>query len=263
MKISFLLALICFLLSQIGATYPGRINSFTIQALSRLAGIFPFSVFEFLIYATALFYVFLLIHALVALFVPGPKKWQLLGADLKRGLFVAFSLYSAFILLWGLNYNNPPLHQRLGLKREAHSAYELATLGHHLVQLTNEARKGVLENAEGNFALKEDYQNIFNRSLPGFLQAGEEFPFLGGENYGRVKPILASRLLTYTFITGIYSPFTGEPNVNTFTPPAQMIFTTMHEIAHQRGVAREDEANFIAFLTSIRHPDPIFSMPAI
>jgi len=39
--------------------------------------------------------------------------------------------------------------------------------------------------------------------------------------------------------------------------------TTTHEMAHQRGFAREDEANYIAYLTSTLHPDPDFQYSGV
>ncbi|MBQ8993269.1 MAG: DUF3810 domain-containing protein, partial [Turicibacter sp.] len=64
--------------------------------------------------------------------------------------------------------------------------------------------------------------------------------------------------MNYTNITGIYSPFTVEANVNIAVPDSTLLFTTMHEMAHQRGYASENEANFIAFITCIHHPDTDF-----
>ena len=64
--------------------------------------------------------------------------------------------------------------------------------------------------------------------------------------------------MSYTNITGIYSPFTAEANVNVSVPKSTLLFTTMHEMAHQRGFASENEANFIAYLTCIAHPDVDF-----
>jgi hypothetical protein len=54
--------------------------------------------------------------------------------------------------------------------------------------------------------------------------------------------------MTYTHISGVYTFFTGEANVNTNFPDYTLPFTAAHELAHQRGIAREDEANFVAFL---------------
>ena len=61
--------------------------------------------------------------------------------------------------------------------------------------------------------------------------------------------------MSYTHITGVYTFFTGEANLNTNFPDYTLPFTAAHELAHQRGFAREDEANFIAFLVCISSDD--------
>ena len=50
--------------------------------------------------------------------------------------------------------------------------------------------------------------------------------------------------------------FTGEANVNVNFPDYVIPFTAAHELAHQRGIAREDEANFVAFLVCTASDDP-------
>lgn len=41
-------------------------------------------------------------------------------------------------------------------------------------------------------------------------------------------------------------------------PYTVMPFVTIHEMAHQRGYAQEDEANFIAYVLCTKHPDVDF-----
>jgi len=64
----------------------------------------------------------------------------------------------------------------------------------------------------------------------------------------RARPALLSPLLPLLGVAGIYSPFTGEAHFNTRMPRVAHPFTACHELAHQRGVAREDEANFVAWV---------------
>ncbi|MBQ5354550.1 MAG: DUF3810 family protein, partial [Clostridia bacterium] len=71
-----------------------------------------------------------------------------------------------------------------------------------------------------------------------------------------VKELVSSPLMTYTHISGMYTFFTGEANLNTNYPYFVNVYTTAHEMAHQRGIARENEANFMAFLVCINSPDP-------
>jgi hypothetical protein len=48
--------------------------------------------------------------------------------------------------------------------------------------------------------------------------------------------------------SGYYNPFSGEGQVNTRVPGFLIPFVTCHEMAHQAGYAKENEANFVGFL---------------
>ena len=87
-----------------------------------------------------------------------------------------------------------------------------------------------------------------------YNEASEEYPFLQ-KMTSRVKPVMLSEAMSYTHITGVYSFFTGEANINVAFPDYTIPFTAAHELAHQRGIAREDEANFVAFLICTRSDD--------
>ena len=91
--------------------------------------------------------------------------------------------------------------------------------------------------------------------------AGETWPMLRGR-YASPKPILGSALISYVGVGGIYIPFTGEPHVNIDVPASSIPFNVCHELAHQRGVAREDEANFVAFLVGLERGDADFAYSA-
>lgn len=68
--------------------------------------------------------------------------------------------------------------------------------------------------------------------------------------------------MSYIYFTGFFFPFTGEANVNTDSPPAFFASTVAHELAHQRGVAKEQEANFVAVLVCLRNDDPDYTYSA-
>ena len=73
---------------------------------------------------------------------------------------------------------------------------------------------------------------------------------------------MMSELMSYTHITGIYSYFTGEANINISFPDYTIPFTAAHELAHQRGIAKEDEANFVAFIVCMESDDPYIKYSA-
>ena len=69
--------------------------------------------------------------------------------------------------------------------------------------------------------------------------------------------------MSYLDFTGFFFPFTAEANVNTDFPGALFASTIAHELSHQRGVAREQEANFTAVLACLNTATPtIATRPA-
>ncbi len=97
----------------------------------------------------------------------------------------------------------------------------------------------------------------FEHAADGYEQAKDIYPELGGK-FGPPKGLLLSEPVSYLGFSGVYFPFTGEANINMAVPHAILPSTICHEMAHQRGFAREDEANYIAYLTCNLNPDPNF-----
>lgn len=56
----------------------------------------------------------------------------------------------------------------------------------------------------------------------------------------------------YIGFTGYYNPFTAEAQLNYTVPVFIRPFIVTHEIAHQLGYAKENEASFVAYLTCSR-----------
>lgn len=52
----------------------------------------------------------------------------------------------------------------------------------------------------------------------------------------------------YFGFTGYYNPFSGEAQIKTSIPVFIKPFVVCHEMAHQLGYAKENEANFVSFL---------------
>lgn len=82
------------------------------------------------------------------------------------------------------------------------------------------------------------------RSYTSILNEKETFP--------RIKPLLSSKIMSYTGILALYSFPTGEVNINTEIPEYMIPFTVAHEYAHCIGAASEGEANFLAFIAAVK-----------
>ena len=59
-----------------------------------------------------------------------------------------------------------------------------------------------------------------------------------------------SRVMSAMNFTGVYFAFTGESNINVDAPACLIPSTIAHELSHQRGIASEQECNFLAVLAS-------------
>jgi len=100
--------------------------------------------------------------------------------------------------------------------------------------------------AEMNRKLNEAYRTLSDR-YPSFQKM-----YINTNT----KPVMLSEPWTYTHISGVYTFFTGEANVNVNYPDFIMVSSAAHEMAHQRGIGKEDEANFVAFLVCSLSDDP-------
>ncbi|MFH5836663.1 DUF3810 domain-containing protein [Proteiniclasticum sp. C24MP] len=226
--------------------YPASWNRALIRILSRITGVMPVSLGEFFVYANVAAGVVLLILLLKKIFTGG------FFTLLYRIVTYAALLYFVFMLVFGLNYNRASLREDLALERVNYGTEELILMNEALIERANELRGKVSESDEGVFTLAERRNEIFALAEEGYDAFSEAFPQFGGE-YGIAKGIIASEALNYTGITGIFMPFTGEANVNIKGPDLLFPATVLHEMAHQRGIAYEDEANYMAFLVSSYH----------
>ena len=99
-----------------------------------------------------------------------------------------------------------------------------------------------------------DYFELREKINAAFEKYAAETDYISHFN-SNPKPIALSKPMTYTHISGVYTFMTGESNINTNYPDFLTPFTMAHEMAHQRGIAREDEANFVAYLVCIGSDD--------
>ena len=186
---------------------------------------------------------------------------RLLLSSLTTLMWLAGLAAALFMLLFGLNYQRQPLVESLQLEQRDPSPPEMEVIGRSIVEGINRSytESGVSSEAERGSLLP-----LTPSELYAVLEAAyESEPLLrevsgGGGLGGRAapKPVFFSGLMSRFGISGIYSPFTGEPNYNAIQPDCSLPFAVAHEMAHQRGFARESEANFVAFLVCIRASHP-------
>ncbi|MBP3888591.1 MAG: DUF3810 domain-containing protein [Cellulosilyticum sp.] len=237
--------------------YSRGINHLTTCILSHLTGLFPFSVAEIGLYLLVLYFPLHILYRMVKSFKT-PRTWKHhLSKWFFQTLNVACLLWLMFTCGWTLNYSRIPLEVSLELEESTNPHQDLIELYRYLIAQLNSLRPEVAENAEGYMTIEGGYNSVFKRAPEVFSLLSEDYPIFKG-SYGKPKSILASPLMNYTGLTGIYAPFTREANVNTATLPQSIPSTTLHEMAHQRGFAEEEACNFIAYLASTYARDTDF-----
>ena len=237
--------------------YSGGIYRGISRVLGSLIGWIPFSLAEILVPFLAVLVLWVLIKWVISIIKNKEARWIVLRNGILNFLLVVSIVYFSFIALWGLNYNRQSLGTILGLDVRDSDVEELVMMTEVLLDNTNALRELVKEDERGVMLPFGGVRDLFSRAREGYLATAKYIPGFDGV-YGRPKPLLFSSVIAYTNVWGIYIPFTAEPNVNMKVPTPMIASTMMHELAHQLGFAREDEANYIAFLTCSLHPDVDF-----
>ena len=169
------------------------------------------------------------------------------------------TVYALYCALWGVYYYGDDFSARSGLSDEPVSTAQLETVTAYFAGLANEYSEKVARDENGFYVC--DRERIIEASATLFDSVVETLPCLAGPRVP-VKPILLSRGLSYLDFTGFFFPMTGEANVNTDFPPGLFASTVAHELSHQRGVAKEQEANFTAVLACMSSGDADFCYSA-
>ena len=184
------------------------------------------------------------------------RGWDVLWRWAVSLLTAMSMIFALFCLWWGTCYYTDNFAAQAGLARRAVSAEELESVTRYFAALANAHSSRVERDADGVFTA--DLGELFDHSEVLYHAAEAEFPCLVGPEL-RAKPAVFSKLMSVINNTGYFFCFTAEANVNVACPMALLPATIAHELAHQRGVAGEDEANFVAVAACMADDDAAFN----
>ncbi|MEO6330435.1 MAG: DUF3810 domain-containing protein [Ginsengibacter sp.] len=170
---------------------------------------------------------------------------------------IAMGVYVIFNIFWGLNYNRKGISYQLNLEPDKYAAADLENIQQLLIEKVNTAKQILIKN----HAAYPDNKELFLRADKCYQQTALSYPFMNYK-YRSVKSSLYSWWGNYLGFTGYYNPFTGEAQLNTTVPGFVLPYTTCHEMAHQIGYAKEDEANFAGYLAATSSTDTLFHYSA-
>ena len=223
------------------------------QALGRMLARVRLSVAE-LMAAALLVWVCLWLVWTVAQVIR-KRAWGRFVCRLLVLLAVCLWLVAGLDWLWNAAYYASDFTRRSGLEVQACSVEELRAATRQFAQRANELSGRVERDAEGHFDLS--VRECLDRGVNAYDGLEKEFPFLAQKSV-KAKPLLCSKIQSLLGFTGIYAPFTGEANVNVDAPACLLPATIAHEMAHQRMIAAEEEANFVGIAACITCADVTF-----
>ena len=231
--------------------FNSRISSVIRAVLANITDPIPFSLAELLIVLIPVILVLLIFYAVRR----KTKTWRSVISYSVTLLSAVSVIFSLFVLGYGVGYYVPTLDEKLALDSEPVSAEDLRDtalwLSDEILLLTSDIYYGT----DGASIMPYSLTEMNDKLMEAYGKLNEQYDFLQRLD-SNIKPVMASVAMSYAHLTGVYTFFTGESNLNIDFPDYTLPYTAAHEFAHQRGIARENEANFVAFLACVASDDP-------
>lgn len=271
----YLLCRYVFPSDKISEFYTDKLFYYISWPIKKVIAYFPFSVAEIALYASIAAILFWFINMLVGTVRAGRRCYirkkqnvpiegfsllqPLVQLVLRLSSFICV-IVSAFVLFGGINYTSLTFSEKAGYELEEADVDQLSQLCRLLSARAAAARLTLALEADGT--INENYADynpfrLIDDALDAYQNLPEEYAYLK-RDYPRAKLAVSSPVMSNIHITGIYPYIIPEAVVNAQTPIMSLPHTICHEMAHQRGFAREDEANYIAYLACIHSDNPLF-----
>lgn len=249
------LSVILYIIGKLSPAFADFFNRYISAAVrattATLTGWIPFSLAETLLLFLPVILVSLIVYAIRC----RCDTWRTVFVYVGEVLAIVAVLISLFIWSFGMAYLGTKLEEKLDLDRRDVSVEELADTLSILIEHLNAEAEEIDYRYHDFSVMPYSLSELNDKLLAAYTAVDDELTFLQ-TLHSRLKPVINSELMSQAHITGIYTYFTGEANLNMVFPDYTLPFTAAHELAHQRGIAREDEANFVAFLVCISSDDP-------
>ncbi len=165
-------------------------------------------------------------------------------------------LYALVCALWGTQYYVPGFAARAGIAAGPVATEDLAAVARYFAAQVNACAGAVPRTADGGFGVP--VRDILADTQGLYDGLAAEYPFLAGPER-RPKPAFFSKLMSAWGFTGYLCPLLGESTLNVDCPAVFLPVTVCHELAHQRGVAAEQEANFVGIRAAAESGRPVYA----
>ena len=224
--------------------------------LSPISGIFPFAVGDIFI---ALSIAWVILYPIYEI---GLRKKRVFGRVAEYLLWV----YAWFYIAWGLNYSQPNIYYRIGMKPVEVSKAKFKKFAYQYADSLNALSNASLSNASLSNARKSISPDSIvddgmkNRVRDAVLKEYNKIGYREGINrpfnqHPHAKTMVFTPLSSMAGVTGSMGPFFCEFTLNGDILAHDYPATYAHEFAHFLGVANEGEANFYSYIVCTASAD--------
>ncbi len=234
------------------------VSSFTQGMKDGYAGLwylFPFSVVEWFYVAFILGVMAWIAVLFYRLRTRKGRRWDTFYGGALGLACLFLTTYGFYCVTWGVNYYADGFQVKSGIYAQPVTAGELERVTLYFTEKLAETAGQVRRDEDGVFAVPRE--EIFDQSARVYDNLSQEFPFLARRDR-MPKKMFFSRLFSAMNFTGFYSPYTGESNLSVDSPACLLPANIAHELAHQRGIASEQECNFLAVAAAVSSEDPAY-----
>ena len=239
-----------------GFIYTTRIYPVIGTLLSPISGFFPFAVGDIFI---ALSIAWVILYPIYEI---GLRKKRVFGRVAEYLLWV----YAWFYIAWGLNYSQPNIYYRIGMKPVEVSKAKFKKFAYQYADSLNALSNASLSNASlGNARKSISPDSIVddalkNRVRDAVLKEYNKIGYREGINkpfnqHPHAKTMVFTPLSSMAGVTGSMGPFFCEFTLNGDILAHDYPATYAHEFAHFLGVANEGEANFYSYIVCTASAD--------
>ena len=239
-----------------GFIYTTRIYPVIGTLLSPISGIFPFAVGDIFI---ALSIAWVILYPIYEI---GLRKKRVFGRVAEYLLWV----YAWFYIAWGLNYSQPNIYVRIGMKPVEVSKAKFKKFAYQYADSLNALSNASLCNASLSNARKSISPDsivddaLKNRVRDAVLKEYNKIGYREGINrpfnqHPHAKTMMFTPISSMSGVTGSMGPFFCEFTLNGDILAHDYPATYAHEFAHFLGVANEGEANFYSYIVCTASAD--------
>lgn len=245
-----------------GFIYTTRIYPIIGTLLSPISGFFPFAVGDIFIALSIAWVIFYPIYEiglrkklarryffLAAKKGSYPKKKVVFGRVAEYLLWV----YAWFYIAWGLNYSQPNIYDRIGMKPVEVSEAKFKAFAYQYADSLNAL--SISSDIAGSSIFSDSIvdDGLKNRVRDAVLKEYNKIGYKEGINapfnqHPHAKTMVFTPLSSMSGVTGSMGPFFCEFTLNGDILPHDYPATYAHEFAHFLGVANEGEANFYSYI---------------